>query len=224
MRRKVPLVTGEVYHIFNRGVNKGDIFFSEWDYRRFYLAALHYKTKSTKFSYQQHISRFSSSDPGSELQIGSKIDDNSPPRVEVYGYCFMPNHFHFLLKQLADGGITTFLGNLSNSYSHFVNLKHNRVGPLFQGPFKNVLIKTQEQLLHVSRYIHLNPLVSNLVSDLKLYEPSSYLSYLGREDKLINMDPILGEFQSTNFYEKFVFDQADYGRDLEKIKRLLIDG
>ncbi len=217
MRRKVPLVTGEVYHIFNRGVNKGEIFFSEWDYRRFYSAALHYKNKSTKFSYEKPFD--DSNDPGSLEQ-----DHWDNPKVEILAYCLMPNHFHFLLKQLVDKGATSFLQKLCNSYSHYVNLKHNRVGPLFQGPFKNVLVKSQEQLIHVSRYIHLNPLISGLVSDLEGYERSSYLAYIGKiNDKLAERTDVMSDFKTQTDYKRFVLDHADYAKTLESIKHLVLD-
>lgn len=70
----------------------------------------------------------------------------------------MPNHFHFLIEQTADKGIASHMQRFINSYAHYVNIKYKRVGPLFQGLFKGVLIESDEQFLHVSRYIHLNPL------------------------------------------------------------------
>lgn len=206
--RKVPIVTGHIYHIFNRGVNKGDIFFSQRDYQRFLEAANHYKTKSSKFALRNYLY-----DPVSSERI-----------VEVLAYCLMPNHFHFLIKQLADWGITSFIRHLANSYAHYVNLKYKRNGPLFEGRFKNVLIETDEQLIHVSRYIHLNPLVSGLVSDLNDYQWSSYSCYVTDHlDDLCSPEQSLGYFQSKEEYKKFVLDQADYGRELEKIKHLVID-
>lgn len=87
-----------------------------------------------------------------------------------------------------------------------------------------MLIESDEQLIHVSRYIHLNPLVSNLVSGLKDYHWSSYLSYVGNfDDRLCDPKLILGFFKSREDYEKFVLDQADYGRTLEQIKHLALE-
>lgn len=207
--RKVPIVTGQIYHVFNRGVNRGDIFFSPRDYRRFLETAIHYKTKSSKFTLRNYLG-----DPVSPGGAG----------VEILAYCLMPNHFHFLIKQLVDGGITWYMQHLSNSYSHYINTKYKRTGPLFGSRFKNVLVETDEQLLHVSRYIHLNPLVSNLETDLQKYPWSSYLSYFDwGGNELINSNIILSYFNSPEEYHKFVLDQADYGRELEKIKHLTID-
>lgn len=213
--RKIPLVTGEIYHVFNRGVNKGEIFFSESDYRRFFRAAVHYKTKDTKFSYERPFN-----DPVSLKSLRPV----GPPKIQVLAYCLMPNHFHFLLKQLVDGGVTSYFRHLANSYSHYVSVKHKRVGPLFQGRFKNVLIESQEQLLHVSRYIHLNPLITDLVGDLKNYSWSSYRAHIQNyKDELAEPEIILQDFKTKADYERFVLDQEDYTRTLEEIKHLLVD-
>lgn len=119
--RKVLLETNNIYHIFNRGVNKGNIFFDEKDYLRFLKAAVHYKTKATKFSYRNY-----------SLNSNNTNDDTgSLKTVEILAYCLMPNHFHFVAKQLADNGITDYCRRLFNSFSHYINIKHGRVGPLF---------------------------------------------------------------------------------------------
>ena len=83
----------------------------------------------------------------------------------------MPNHFHLLLKQTIDNGISHFLSKFTNSYTKYFNTKYNRVGPVFQGVFKSVHIESDEQLMHLSRYIHLNPVVSAVV------EKQNLLSY-----------------------------------------------
>ncbi len=213
--RKAPIVTNEIYHVFNRGVNKADIFLSDEDYSQFLEAAIHYKNKNNKFSYQKRTNS-SDHDPVSLQPEQGK--------VEVMAYCLMPNHFHLLLKQLIDGGLTSYFRHLANSYSHYINIKYQRSGPLFGGRFKSVLIESDEQLLHVSRYIHLNPLVSKIVSDLKRYKWSSYLGYVTNNiDNLANSERILTYFKSLKDYERFVHDQEAYGRELEKIKHLTYD-
>lgn len=208
--RKVSLVTDQIYHIFNRGVNKGEIFFQERDYQRFLLATKHYLKKTSKFSHEKLLTNIS--DPGSEIL-----------RVEILAYCLMPNHFHFLIKQKIDGGVTSFMQQQINSYVHYVNIKHKRLGPLFQGRFVSVLVDTDEQLTHVSRYIHLNPVVSGLVRDLNCYRWSSYLPYIrGFDDEICSQSFILGKFKSKEDYKRFVLDQASYGQSLEQIKHHLV--
>ena len=216
MLRKDTLATGNLYHIFNRGVNKSDIFFSEKDYKRLITTAIHYKNFTHKFT--------ASSTSGISDTVSEKLNKMEKPKIQIFAYCLMPNHFHLLVKQLEDDGITWFMQHLINSYVHYLNVKYKRVGPLFQGPFKNVLIDSDEQLLHVSRYIHLNPLASGLVSDLKNYSWSSYNSYIGNEkDVLSNPELILRNFKTKGDYEKFVLDQADYAKSLEYIKHHILD-
>lgn len=216
MHRKDLLITGNVYHIFNRGVNRGPIFFNDGDYQRFIDAAEHYVISNHKFSYERYNQK------PNLLNKNSSI--NEEPKVEILAYCLMPNHFHFVVKQIRDKGVTDYFGRLTNSYSHYVNLKYDRVGPLFQGRFRNVLVESEEQLLHLSRYVHLNPLVAGLVSNLRNYHWSSYRGYLGADnDSFCTTDMVKGHFSSASGYEKFVLDQADYAMELYKIKHLGLD-
>lgn len=137
----------------------------------------------------------------------------------------MPNHYHFLIKQLQDNGISEFISKISNSYTKFFNTKHNRVGPLLQGQFKAVRIEYDEQLIHVARYIHLNPVASFIIKDLKEYQWSSYPAYIGLQaDKICTNGFILAMFKNKQKYEQFVLDHVDYSQSLEKIKHLLVDG
>ncbi|OGD88331.1 hypothetical protein A2W45_00020 [Candidatus Curtissbacteria bacterium RIFCSPHIGHO2_12_41_11] len=212
MLRKDIITTNSFYHIFNRGVNKAKIFFDDADYSRFLEAAIHYKSSTRQFS---HSKRYKYPDTGTGQNA----------KVQVFAYCLMPNHFHFLIRQLADHGITSYMQHLSNSYSHYIHTRYKRTGPLFEGRFKNRLIDSDEQLVHVSRYIHLNPLVSELVDNLINYKWSSYKSYItSYEDKLISdFNIVLGRFKSRKDYEQFVIDQSDYGKELERIKHLALD-
>lgn len=216
MTKRMPLVTGNIYHVFNRGVNKTPIFFAENDYSRFLDAAVHYLSKNTKYTYEKQ--KLSDND-----ETGSS--ESAPaPKVEVLAYCLMPNHFHFLVKQFEDGGITSYFRRLANSYAHFINLKYKRVGPLFQGRFKTVSVETDEQLLHLSRYIHLNPMVSGLVSSLENYHWSSYMVHTGkRHDQLCQPKMIKDFFKSSIDYEKFVLDRVSYAKTLDKIKHAAFD-
>lgn len=169
--------------------------------------------KNSKFSYDKQ--NFNNNDPVSSASLILKS------KVEILAYCLMPNHYHFLIKQLNDNGITSFMRHFMNSYAHYVNVKYKRVGPLFQGRFKNVLIESDEQLLHVSRYIHLNPLVSGLIDDLNDYPWSSYFTYVqNKQDGLSSPDLILSNFKTKENYKEFLLDQEDYARSLEKMKHL----
>jgi len=206
-----PLVNGEYYHIYNRGVDKMDIFKNSYDFKRFIKTMLYYQIAGPK-------PRFSLFAPTTNLL------DESKKNVEIICFCLMPNHFHFLLKQLVDKGITEFISKLSNSYTKYFNIKKGRVGYLFQGEFKSVLVGTNEQLLHLSRYVHLNPLVSDLTKNLNEYTWSSYPEYLGlTSQKNCTKEIILDQFKSKEYYKNFTLDQESYGRDLEIIKHQLFD-
>lgn len=209
--RIVPLATGECYHIFNRGVNKLPFFNSVYDYKRFMRSMLYYQTEGPKPSFSLF------SPMNQELNRNKKI-------VDIICYCLMPNHFHFLLRQVKDKGITEFLGKFSNSYTKYFNIKHGRVGPILQGEFKSVLVENNEQLLHLSRYIHLNPLVSGVTQDLENYQWSSYPEYLNSSGTdLCSKGVILNQFKEIQGYKQFVLDQVGYGMELEHLKHHLLD-
>lgn len=218
--RKTPIVTEKIYHVFNRGVNKGRIFFEENDYRRFVDVLRHYKYRTNKYSYEKY---FSIRNPSSNAPGASEVIADHR-RVEILAYCLMPNHVHLLIKQVVDFGLTSFMHQLFNSYSHYINVKYKRSGPVVEGRFKNVLVDSDEQLVHVSRYIHLNPIVSGLSSKIDDYEWSSFIAYVsGGSDIVVDCSQILGYFKSTDDYKIFVKDQISYGKELEKVKHLAID-
>ena len=138
----------------------------------------------------------------------------------------MPNHFHFLLKQNRDKGISTFLSNFTNAYVKYFNTKYKRSGPLFENAFKAVYVENEEQLIHLSRYIHINPVVSSMIKkeELEFYPWSSYPEYLGlSKDAIASKDIILEYFRSVKEYKEFVTNQIDYAKKLEEIKHLLLE-
>lgn len=209
--RNPPLIVDAVYHIYNRGSEKRRIFDNTSDYQRFLKTLQYYQQEGFKPRFS-HFNRFKT------LQI-----DPSKKIVEILCFCLMPNHFHFLLKQLKTNGITEFVSKLSNSYTKYYNTKYNRVGPLLQGEFKAVLLEDDEQLLHLSRYIHLNPFVSFLVKDLNQFKWSSYQEYITNSAGICSKKGVLGFFKSSKDYQQFVLDQADYGKQLELIKHKLLE-
>jgi putative transposase len=145
--------------------------------------------------------------------------------VEIISFALLPNHFHLLLRQSADNGISTFMRLAINSWTRYFNTKHNRPGALFQGVFKAVHIETDEQLIHLSRYIHLNPLLAFVVKekDFLSYPWSSLSDYINGKSSFVDLDTVLSYFPSLETYRKFVCNQIDYARELEKIKHLTIE-
>src|SRR5438132_12702278 len=112
----------------------------------------------------------------------------------------MPNHFHFILKQRKENGISIFISLLINSYTKYFNTKYTRVGALLQGAFKSVIVESDEQLIHLSRYVHLNPRVSGLTKNLESYPWSSYKEYLSVPE-LCESKIILDLFHSYQEYQ-----------------------
>lgn len=134
----------------------------------------------------------------------------------------MPNHFHLQVRQLKENGISIFMSQVLNSYTKYFNTKYERVGALFQGAFKSVLIETDEQLIHLSRYIHLNPVVSGISKNPEDYHWSSYHEYL-EEPVLCSPSEVLNFFQSKEKYKEFVQDQIEYGTILEILKHQTLE-
>lgn len=209
--RVVPFTNGEIYHIYNRGSEKRPIFDKRSDYKRFLKTLSYYQLEGPKPKLS-HFSFLSIQKPDPLKKI-----------VEILAYCLMPNHFHLILKQLSEKGVTEFMSKLSNSYTKYYNTKNNRVGPLFQGEFKSVLVESDEQLIHLSRYIHLNPLASALCKNPEDYEWSSYNEYFKNIAGICFKEIVLSLYKNSFEYKEFVLDQADYARELEIIKHQLID-
>ena len=156
----------------------------------------------------------------------SLTDKNKDKIVEILAYCLMPNHFHLILRQKQDNGISNFVANFSNSYTKYFNIKHKRPGSLFQGPFKAVHVETDEQLLHLSHYIHINPVSSGVIKPEKLEEYfwSSFPEYLGKSQLAIcDTNWLSGFFSTKKKYKQFVFDQIGYAQKLESIKHLALE-
>lgn len=159
--RKIILATNEFYHVYNRGVARQPTFLTKWDYQQTILALSYYRFINPPLK----LSRFKELSYEQRQKYFSDLEGMGDKLVDIISFVLMPNHFHFLLKQAADGGISKFLSQVTNSYTRYFNTKHKRVGPLFQGTFKAVHVETDEQLIHLSRYIHLNPLVTFLVKE-----------------------------------------------------------
>ncbi|MDO8638457.1 MAG: transposase [Candidatus Daviesbacteria bacterium] len=219
--RKIVFKNEEIYHIFNRGVERREIFTNSKEFSRMLELIKFYRFSYTPIRYSQFLLL-----PKERQDQILDMFKKNEVLVEIIAFCLMPNHFHFIIKQRLEKGITTFMANISNSYAKYFNTKNDRVGPLFQGAFKAVYIETNEQLIHLSRYIHLNPVVSSVIdtSELNRYRWSSYFNYISKiESEFILSNMVLNMFKSQKDYEKFVLDQIDYGKKLEIIKHLALE-
>lgn len=217
--RSTLLVPGQIYHVFNRGVERRTVFMNGSEYRRAIETINFYRFVDLPLRYSHFLNL-------SDFRKKNVLESFAKTEVQILAFCLMPNHFHFLLRQETDHGLSRFISNFTNSYSKFFNIKHDRIGPLFQGTFKSVLIETDEQFVHLSRYIHLNPVASFLIPEEKLdsYPWSSLPEFLGQTDRNISdHKEILNYFKSREDYRKFVHDRVKIAQSLEKIKHLGID-
>jgi len=203
--RKHKLASNNIYHVYNRGVEKRIIFKDNQDYSRFIKGLIVFNDTKLIDDFKDRFKR---------------IINKSHQRkeiVDIIAFCLMPNHYHLLLRQRADNGITEFMRKLGGGYVNYFNLKHERVGTLFQGKFKSVLIDNDRQLLFIPHYIHLNPLdlimphwregkainKKQAVNFLHNYEWSSYCDYTGGNnfDIVLNGD-VMSEYFPEDSYKK----------------------
>ncbi|KKQ74650.1 MAG: hypothetical protein US94_C0001G0051 [Berkelbacteria bacterium GW2011_GWB1_38_5] len=202
-----------LYHVYNRGVAKQNLFDFDFDYLRLLKTFSFYLENKDKL----RLSKIDKTEIDKILRI-----EPQKPLVEIYAYCLMPNHFHLLLRQIVDNGISIFMRRSLDSYTRYYNEKNDRVGTLTQGRFRVVMIESDEQLIHLSRYLHLNPYTSGICNDSSSYSWSSYHHYLNNtNDRLCHSGFILKIIGSPKNYREFVEDYASYARDLTRIKDLL---
>lgn len=210
-----PINNGCYYHVFNRGVNKLDTFIDERDYSQALFSINYYRFQNPPMK----LSRFKALSQTEQTRVLTTVLNTNKTLVDISCFVLMPNHFHFILRQNLDNGISTFIRKFTNSYARYFNISHKWVGHLFQGQFKAIEIVSEEQLLHVSRYIHLNPLVARIVNkkSLKDYRWSSYPDYLRRNSNLVQI------FEIPKDYEGFVLGHVDYAKKLDYLKHFTFD-
>ncbi|HNW71323.1 MAG TPA: transposase [Candidatus Paceibacterota bacterium] len=218
MLRKDPFVTGEYYHIYNRGIDKRVIFKSNRDYERFIMLLYISNTQKGSFRLDNLIN-----------QQHKTLDevlvlDKGEPLVSIGAWCLMSNHFHLLVRQEVDGGITRFMKKLGTSYAMFFNIKYQRSGALFGGLFKSKLIGFDDNYMRqLFGYIHINPLEIKfpewkkqikkpsveIKKFLKSYRYSSYQDYLEverAEKNIIEPQNFPDYFGGVSSFKDFVED------------------
>ena len=196
-------VEGGFYHLYNRGVEKRNIFLDEHDYKMF-IHLLKYYLDSKLGSDPKHKIR----------NLSSEID--------LLAYCLMPNHFHLLVRQKSSDGITKLMRRVCTNYVMYFNNRYDRVGTLFQGKYKAALVTNEGYLLHLSRYIHLNPKDLEGIDYLS-YPYSSFANYLDKRNTAwLKPKEILDFFKkdtktrSLDFlsYQSFAEDYKEDSKDL----------
>lgn len=219
--RKIPLVNGEIYHVFNRSIAKIPIFHTKRSSERFLETIEYYRFSQppVRFSYFNRMAQQKKRDLIASLAMGNQLN------IEILAFCIMPNHYHFLIRQIQDNGISKFIGRIQNSFAKYLDLASQRTGSVFQQAFKAVRIESESQFIHTSRYIHLNPLTSFVMrkpEDLISSYLTSLTDYLSENSRpFINTKPLQSHFSSKENLKQHTLNQADYQRTLAQIKHLM---
>jgi putative transposase len=225
--RKVKFGCGEYYHIYNRGVEKRDIFLEDEDYQRFLLSLKVFNSYEKVHNLRRDFALFAT-EPRTEAES----------LVKAVCYCLMSNHFHLILRQEKENGISKYMQKVGTGYTQYFNSKYQRQGVLFQGAFKAIHIENDSYLLHLSRYIHLNPFdiyqpdwKENGIKNFKgafdfisKYKWSSFQFYLDpNKQSMIKLekDIILSQFKDTSAYRDFMMKWIK--DDLNSISNLLLE-
>lgn len=211
MPRRTPLVTSRFYHLYNRSPHGLRIFEDAEAAQTFERTLLYYAQENppSKLSFR-HVLR--------DLK-----DNFTKLRVTLAAFVILPTHFHLLVKQEADHGISDYLRLVQNSYSHYYNHKYSSHGSIFAGRFQAKEIPSQDLTLHLSRALHRHPLTAKLTEDLVNYPYSSYKYYLNKNfPPAVNHKLILGPYLSPSDYLLFTIE--DTGRtEPTELNSLLID-
>ena len=187
------------YHIYNRGVEKRLIFQGREDYSMFLHILKLYLSPSDRLRDELPLLR------------NYYVQNNLSEELQLLAFCLMPNHYHLLIHQKNKDSIIKLMRQITIAYSMYFNKRHERIGPLFQGRYKAALIDSDEYLLHLSRYIHLNPLGRG--AQIDEFEWSSYLYYLNkRKASWLNTKLISEYFNNSKkgfSYKEFVEDYIE---------------
>lgn len=205
---------GEFFHIFNKSIATFLIFKNKKTINRFLQALDFYNSITRRKSLSEYLNTTYGFIPNLLIPKENSI-------VKIIAYCIMPDHYHLLVKILKDNLLSKYINDVENSYTRFFNLLIKRKGPLWQSRFKAVRIINNEQLLHITRYIHLNPTSRNLCQKPEEWLFSSYNFYISEK----NLSCFLPEITISNpkFYKSFVNDRKDYQKNLRRIKKITFE-
>ncbi|HEY0979800.1 MAG TPA: transposase [Candidatus Paceibacterota bacterium] len=226
MKRKEPFVIGEYYHIYNRGIDKRIIFLDTQDYRRF-VQLLYVANSTNSFELGNFfINNKKTFEDLFHIERGE-------PLVAIGAWALMPNHFHLVVRECTEGGITTFMKKLGTAYSMYFNIKYKRTGSLFGGLFKSKHIETDIYLQHLFGYVHLNALDlmdSYWESSITESLPSMWMSFLTKysyssfheynttearlESNILDKEKFPEYFADTHSFENFVTNYLMYREEL----------
>ncbi len=144
--------------------------------------------------------------------------------ISVIAYCLMDNHYHFLLRQNGDATISQFMQAVFNIYSKTFNKKYSLSGTLFEGAFKAIMVKRNEYLLRLCRYIHCSPIEAEMVKDPAQWHYSNYLEFIGQRDgELVDREFVQENFGSPDEYRNFVMDYVPVENTEKELRHYFFD-
>lgn len=222
--RKIIFANDEFYHAFNRGVDKRDIFLETKDYDRFLLSMnlLNDTNDGLMIEWRDYKKSYPQKSLDDFLKVPFRKKESL---VEILAYCLNPNHYHLILKQIADKGIERFMHKIGTSYTKYFNMKNKRSGTLFQGTFKSTHIDSNEYLLYLSAYVNKNNFIHGYNKD-DSWPYSSLLDYLGKRNGglvIINTHTILGQFGNLKDYKEFLEKNALHLKNKKEMEKYLIE-
>ena len=204
-RRNPPLANNEVYHIYLRGIKKQTVFFQPSDYARFLFNVLFFQSDSRPRNPGRYVKNFLDNGVFDQKRELSELV-TAEREVSLIAFALMPNHFHLLIQQIEDAGISKYMMRVLNGYVKYFNGKYEDSGRLFQSEFKSTHISDNTQLLHTSAYIHRNPAELSEWDGLEdQYYWSSLQDYTkkNRWGSLLQSGIVLNQFKKGE-YRKFI--------------------
>ncbi len=199
--RKTIFAEKEFYHLYNRGVDKRNIFMDEKDVSRFFQSMSEFNALEPIGSIYENS--FVKKAVEEHMKQKKKSKQEAPKLVNFVAYCLNPNHFHFLVEQVSEKGIEKLMQRIGNGYSKYFNHRNKRSGSLFQGPFQAAHIDSNEYLLHVSSYVNLNDRVHGLGHGMSKLVQSSWSEYASEQKSFCDTGIILEQFKTLNEYKEF---------------------
>ena len=221
--RKEPFEIGEYYHVYNRGVDKRRVFLEKKDFERFLRGVREFNSIEPIGS--MYWNSFSKTKLRRETSKSDKL-------VGIIVYCLIPNHYHFILKEIREGGISEFMKRLGGGYTKYFNEKNKRSGVLFQGVFKSSHIKSDGGLQELSAYVNLNYKIHSHKYPLRRETSkwSSWGEYIGEVSKknwVCEKSMILSHFSSKKEYRRFaeetIKEIVKQRKEDEGLDEILID-
>lgn len=209
--KKVDFENDKYYHILNRGVDKRSVFLNDNDYLRFLKSLIVFNQK----------------DPVYSMEVFDRVDVEVQPLqdklVDIVAYCLNPNHYHLILRQRIDGGISEFMKRVGGGYTGYFNRKYDRNGSLFQGNFKRIYINSNQYLLYLSAYVNKNYFIHGYGDEKWKY--SSLLEYVGKRKgfSVCNKEVIISKFNDIDEYKIFIDKNALYMKEVKNLRKYLIE-